>query len=279
MSDKIRITILVENTAGLSLLGEHGLALWIETPAGAALLDTGQGEVLLRNARSLGVGLPEAKAIILSHGHYDHTGGLAQAAMEAGRAAVCLHATALEPKYARRPDGSAKSIGMPDSCRQVIDQKGRKVVWAERPLAVLPGLHVTGPIPRVTDFEDIGGEFFLDPACARRDPLIDDQAVYFDTPEGVVVLLGCAHSGVVNTLRYVRQLTGNRPIYAVIGGMHLLSANETRMAATIDALRQLDVRKIGLAHCTGFAAMTQLHHAFPGRCFQCVTGTRLEFGL
>jgi 7,8-dihydropterin-6-yl-methyl-4-(beta-D-ribofuranosyl)aminobenzene 5'-phosphate synthase len=84
---------------------------------------------------------------------------------------------------------------------------------------------------------------------------------------------------VVNTLGYVRQLTGNRPIYAVIGGMHLLSANETRMAATIDALRQLDVRKIGLAHCTGFAAMAQLYDEFPGRCFHCVTGTRLEFEI
>ena len=128
VSDKIRITVLVENTASLSLLGEHGLSLWIDTPAGAAMLDTGQGEVLLRNARSLGVPLTDAKAIILSHGHYDHTGGLATAAMEAEQAAICLHAAALEPKYARHPDGSSRSIGMPDSSRQVIDEKGRKVI-------------------------------------------------------------------------------------------------------------------------------------------------------
>ena len=279
MSDKIRITVLVENTAGLSLLGEHGLSFWIETPAGAALLDTGQGEVLLRNARSLGVRLPEARAIILSHGHYDHTGGLASAAMEAEQATICFHAAALEPKYARRPDGSSRSIGMPDSGRQAIEQKGRRVDRVEGPMEVLPGLHVTGSIPRVTAYEDTGGQFCLDSGCSKPDPLTDDQAVYFDTSNGVVVLLGCAHSGVVNTLAYVRQLTANRPIYAVIGGMHLLSANEARMAATIEALRQLDVRKIGLAHCTGFAAMAQLHHAFPGRCFQCVTGTRLEFEI
>lgn len=279
MSDRIRITVLVENTAGHSTLGEHGLSFWIETPAGAALLDTGQGEVLLRNARSLDVRLSDAKAIILSHGHYDHTGGLALAAVKAEQATICLHTAAVEPKYARRPDGQVRSIGMPDARRQVIDQKGRRVVWVERPSEILPGLHATGPIPRVTDFEDTGGGFFVDPGCSRRDPLTDDQAVYFDTPDGVVVLLGCAHSGVVNTLQYIRQLAGDRPIYAVIGGMHLLSADEARVAATIDALRQLDVRKIGLAHCTGFAAMTQLHHAFPGRCFQCVTGTRLEFEL
>ena len=161
----------------------------------------------------------------------------------------------------------------------MIEQKGRRVDRVEGPKEVLPGVHVTGPIPRVTEYEDTGGQFYLDSGCSKPDPLTDDQAVCFDTPEGVVVLLGCAHSGVVNTLRYVRQLTGNRPIHAVIGGMHLLSANEARMAATIEALRQLGVQKIGLAHCTGFEAMARLDHELPKRCFHCVAGTRLEFEL
>lgn len=274
---RIRVTALVENTAAHGLLGEYGLAFWIETPAGAALLDTGQGEVLLRNARSLGVDLSLAKAIILSHGHYDHTGGVAEAATAAGQATICFHPSTVEPKFTRGPAGAVRAIGMPDSGRQAIEQNRRRVIYADKPTEIVGGLYVTGPIPRVTDFEDTGGEFFLDPSCSVRDPLTDDQAVYFDTVEGVVVLLGCAHSGLINSLRYVHQLTGHRPVHAVLGGMHLLSASQARLDATVAVLRQMDVHRIGLAHCTGFAAMARLHNEFPGRCFHCVTGTSLDF--
>jgi len=277
MSAEIRITALVENTAGHGLLGEHGLALWIETPAGAVLLDTGQGEVLLRNARALGTELPSAKAIILSHGHYDHTGGLPAAMSEARHARVFMHPAAIGPKFTRRPAGRLRNIGMPDTARKAVQQHAARVVWIERPTEVLPGLHATGPIPRVTEFEDTGGAFFLDADGLVPDTLVDDQAVWFDAPEGVVVLLGCAHAGVVNSVMYVRQLAGGRPIYAVVGGMHLLAASDIRMATTVAALREMDVQRVAMSHCTGFAAMARLYHELPGRCFHCTAGTRLEF--
>jgi 7,8-dihydropterin-6-yl-methyl-4-(beta-D-ribofuranosyl)aminobenzene 5'-phosphate synthase len=267
----------VDNTAGHGLLGEHGLAFWIETLAGTAILDTGQGAVLPRNVVCLGLDISQAKAIILSHGHYDHTSGLAVASGTARKAVICIHPAALLPKFTRRLDGQVRSLGMSDSSRQTIEHDRGRVLYTEQPTEVLSGLYVTGRIPRVTDFEDTGGEFFLDKACLKRDQLADDQAVYCDTAQGLVVLLGCAHSGVVNSLMYVRQLTGNRPIHAVIGGMHLLTAGENRLSRTIAALREMNVCRIGLAHCTGFAAMARLHNEFPDRCFHSAAGTRLEF--
>jgi 7,8-dihydropterin-6-yl-methyl-4-(beta-D-ribofuranosyl)aminobenzene 5'-phosphate synthase len=129
----------------------------------------------------------------------------------------------------------------------------------------------------VTDFEDTGGSFFLDHACQQPDPLTDDQAIYFDTTQGTVVVLGCAHAGVINTLYYVRQLTHDRPVHAVLGGMHLINASSERLQWTIEQLRKLGVERLGPAHCTGTAAVAALWNAFPGQCFDCHAGTRLEF--
>ena len=142
---------------------------------------------------------------------------------------------------------------------------------------MLDGLTVTGPIPRTTDFEDSGGSFFLDRACQQPDPLTDDQAIYFDTTRGTVVLLGCAHAGVINTLRYVRQLTKDRPIHAVLGGMHLVSASAERLGRTIEELRAMGVERLGPSHCTGPVAVAAIWNAFPEQCFVCHTGARFEF--
>ena len=93
------------------------------------------------------------------------------------------------------------------------------------------------------------------------------------------MLLGCAHAGVVNTLHYVHELTSGKPIHAVLGGMHLVTASRDRMDRTISELRRFDVERLGPAHCTGFAATAELWKAFPGRCFPCLVGTKTESGL
>ena len=139
---------------------------------------------------------------------------------------------------------------------------------------------VTGEIPRLTDFENtgLGNIFFLDSDLKTPDVMLDDQAVYFRVPEGVVILLGCAHAGVINTARYVSKLAGGEKIYAVMGGTHLMSASPHRMQETIEALRQLGVQKILLSHCTGVNAYAEFAKAFPGRCAWPATGARIHFG-
>ena len=278
MGECVCITTLVEDTvstAGLS--GEHGLSFWVEHGNQRVLFDTGQTDLLVENAKLLGVNLAKAEAIVLSHGHYDHTGGLAAVLDIAPRAIVYVHPVALWPKFVRKSH-ETQNIGMSDSTKEVIRAhvQDERVVWTEEPTEVIPGLFVTGSIPRNTDFEDVGGAFFVDENCEKADILPDDQAMFFDTPKGLVVLLGCSHAGIINTLDYIVKLTDKGRIYSIIGGLHLLSSSQERTERTISVFRKYDVQIIGLAHCTGANATRQISNAFPSRCFICSTGSQVD---
>ena len=278
MTSSVRITVVVENTAqGAGILAEHGLAYWIDWNGHRVLFDTGQGSVLVSNAYKLGTPLHETDAIVLSHGHYDHTGGLAEMLNNGLAVPIYAHPAAFDPKYARNRDGTAREIGIPVAVREALHRHSSNVIKMESPTTIVKGLTATGPVPRTTDFEDTAGSFFLDAACLQPDPLIDDQSLFFETHEGIVVLLGCAHSGIINTLRYIVELSGNKPIRAVIGGMHLVNASPERITRTIEEIRHLDVRLLAPCHCTGTAATVALWNAFPTICVTCHAGTTFDF--
>jgi 7,8-dihydropterin-6-yl-methyl-4-(beta-D-ribofuranosyl)aminobenzene 5'-phosphate synthase len=280
MNDVAQITVLVENTAqDRGLLAEHGIAFWIQIGSQCVLFDTGQGLVLMSNAFRLGIQLADVDAIVLSHGHYDHTGGLNDLLRGNRSADVYVHPDALKAKYARNEDGTCQEIGVPPNIDETLLRRRKQLVPTDKPTALPNGLMVTGPIPRSTDFEDTGGPFFHDPEFQQPDLLWDDQSVFFDTAQGTVVLLGCAHAGVINTLRYVRQLTGQRALHAVLGGMHLAGAPPERIRRTIEEFRELDIAYFGPAHCTGRVATAALWDAFPDRCVSCHVGSRFEFEL
>ena len=136
---------------------------------------------------------------------------------------------------------------------------------------------MTGEVPRTNDFEDTGGPFFLDAGLTRPDPLLDDQALYLPGAEGVIVILGCAHAGIVNTLHRVARLSDAAPIRALLGGAHLENASPRRMEETVRALRTIQPQQMGFCHCTGLAAIRSLWSEFPGACIQIHAGQRLEF--
>jgi len=279
MIDALRITVLSENTArGLGLLGEHGVAFWIEADGRRILFDTGQGMVLRQNAQTLGVPFQDAEMVVLSHGHFDHTGVLTDALDSAARPDLYLHPAALEKKYHREKKPPHRSIGIPDLDEEGLRRRAGTLTWTREPTELVPGVHVTGEIPRRTDFEDTGGDFYLDEACTEADLLVDDQALYVETPAGLVVVLGCAHSGVVNTLEYVAELSAARPMLAVMGGMHLVRATNERLGATVAAFERFGVQKLGAAHCTGMRATAFLWSHLPEKCFECCVGTVFTVG-
>lgn len=276
MKNPIRVTTLIENTVNTrGLLAEHGLAFYIEAGSKRILMDAGQTQILSQNAQKLGISLETLDDIVLSHGHYDHNGGLKELLPLASNARVFLHPDALNPKYTRDKDGTSRAIGMPAEIASAIRNRSSLVTWTTGVTEIYEGIFMTGQIPRTTPYEDVGGRFFLDDACTQPDPLADDQALFIESEQGINVILGCAHAGVVNTLQYIQQVTKGKPIHTVLGGMHLLAASPDRIAQTIAALRQMGVQRIGPAHCTGCAATAALWTAFPGKCFSCSTGSRL----
>jgi 7,8-dihydropterin-6-yl-methyl-4-(beta-D-ribofuranosyl)aminobenzene 5'-phosphate synthase len=276
---RVSITVLVDNMAGFGpVLGEWGVAFFIKTDQHQILFDTGGGRTLLGNAHALDVDLGKTEAIVLSHEHADHTRGLESALNACGLVDLFLHPEGFETRYWKE-DARATAHRLPLS-RQQLSRRVHKLIVTKQPTRIREGLMVTGQIPRVNDFEDTGlREYaFLDENLKKPDPVFDDQAMFFRVPEGVVILLGCGHAGLVNTMQYVSELTGEQRIFAIIGGTHLLSASPARMQRTVDALRKFDVQKIMLSHCTGVQAYAEIAKALPGRCTWPASGTRIQFG-
>ena len=278
MRDDVSITTLVENSVNIAgLRAEHGLSFLIRVGGKKLLFDTGQSDLLLQNAQKMGLFLDDVDAVVLSHGHYDHTGGIEAICQASPQVKICAHPAVLPPKFAANSDGTSRFVGLSPNAVETMRESVIRTTWTAKPTEVLPGFFVTGEIPRTNAFEDTGGRFFLDGSCTRPDPLLDDQALYFDTKKGVVVVLGCAHAGVVNTLDYVSHLTNGRQLETIIGGMHLGGAGPGRLKATIEAFRRLAPEHLHASHCTGIAAIAQMMTALPGSCSTCPVGTNLTF--
>jgi len=267
------ITVLVEDHGTKPKLGtEHGLAIWIEAGDHHVLFDTGQTDLLLTNAMALGVDLTQTDAIVLSHGHYDHTGGLAAVLDMAPQARVFMHPEATEPKFSLKDSGT-HSVGMPEQARQAL--KGRRVTWTATPAIVCPGISVTGQVPRSNPWENVGSNFYLDQSCSRPDTLPDDQSLWIETEQGISVVLGCAHAGVLNTLRYVAGLTGTQTFHTVVGGMHLLHALPERIRQTEATLKTYHLHCLAPGHCTGEYVMEQWSQIFNACYSPCFAGAKI----
>ncbi len=274
MSD-IRITTLSENTATYGFLGEWGLSVLVEVDGRKVLFDTGLSFSAAHNAKRLGVELSGIDRIVLSHGHADHTGGLGHILELTGEVGVIAHPDIWAEKYARRGEAGSRRIGVPLSQAE-LEALGARFKLTGEPVQVTDSTTTTGEIPMVTDYETVEASLLVKEGDTfRPDPLADDQALVIDSDFGLVVILGCAHRGIINTLLHAQRLTGKEPIYAVLGGAHLIGASHERLDRTIADLRRLGVQKLGVSHCTGFHASARLAQEFGDAFFLNNAGTRL----
>ncbi len=271
------ILTLVENTVRkLGLIAEHGLSFLITMPDGDILFDTGQGFALNPNASRMEIDLRRISGIVLSHGHRDHTGGLPRLLAEIGPRPVFAHPSALSPKYSNK-QGELRSIGVAES-REALEHAGMQLLSCTRPVAVGPGILVTGPIPRVTEFEQVPAHFLTaapEGTVPIQDSLEDDQALILDQRGGPVLVLGCGHSGIVNTLLYAAELTNTTRFSLVIGGTHLIDADETRIGRTLEYLQEFEISRIAPCHCTGLRGQFALWEKFGPAFVSNSTGDRI----
>ena len=253
----LKITTLSENTAdNLGLLAEWGLSILIESDDANILLDTGQSISVTNNADALGIDLRKVDKIVLSHGHADHTGGLLLVLGQIGKdIEVLAHPDVVDAKYAGKQESSRKNVALPYPIQE-LEQLGAKFKFSKKPVKITPDIMTTGEVPMFTDFEQIDPDRFFvkEGSTWYPDELNDDLALIINTRPGLIVVLGCGHHGLINTLYHAQTLAGRKEIRMVIGGCHLINSPTERVYRTIAALKELDVQKVGVSHCTGLEA-------------------------
>ncbi|MDD2364772.1 MAG: MBL fold metallo-hydrolase [Desulfuromonadaceae bacterium] len=273
-----RITILCENSVGplSGTLGEHGFSALIEPTAGDPILfDTGQGLTLLHNARRMNKDLSRVKQVVLSHGHYDHTGGLKSLLEVCGAKDVYCHPSVFNSRYRVKDTGECNPISITAS-REELEASGATFRFSREFCTIAPGIYLTGEVPRVTEFETGDQGLYCDCTGQDLDNTPDDQSLILETEKGLVLVLGCCHAGLINTLEHIAYMTGRRDIYAVIGGTHLGFSGQEQMAKTVDAVKKLGISKLAASHCTGFAVSARLSRELPKEFQMAMVGYTLE---
>lgn len=261
-----RVTVLCENTVPVpALIGEHGFSAYVETPDAVILFDTGQGMGLVPNSLRLKKELRDVSTLVLSHGHFDHTGGMLAFLGVHGPCEVVAHPDVLLERFRWMPVGDTEkpvSIGMPWK-EAYLATRGARFQWEPSFKEIAPNVFVTGRVPRQTDFETGDPKFVIkEDGQWVPDPFRDDYSLILKTGRGLVVILGCAHAGLINILEHATQQTGEDRIHAILGGTHLGFSPLQQLDQTIAGLHRFKVGKLAVSHCTGQKPVARLAAEF-----------------
>ena len=263
----VTIRTLCENTAAVKgVLGEWGWSVIVETGESIIMLDTGASGVVIKNAEKMNVDLLKTDVLVLSHGHNDHTGGLQDVLTHIPGVRIICHPDVWEAKYKNR-NGNLDYIGVMTSNNFV--ESASDITLSAEPVMIDRHCLFLGNIPMTVDYESLGDEFFIKEkdGSFRQDYLNDDSALVVKTDKGLVIVTGCAHRGIVNTILHARNVTGDDRVYGVVGGTHLFPKDNRTIDATIKDLLSMDIKRIGVSHCTGDCGAMKLAEAFGDRFF------------
>ncbi len=278
----MKLTVLVDNNTLTDryFSGEPGLSFVLETAGKKILFDTGYSGVFLTNADKMGISLMDLDFVVLSHGHLDHTGGLItliRHLMEAKIEGIAhqvpelvAHPRCFYPKEKLPLQNNGSILDEAEVRRQF------PVNLSDRPLWITEDLVFLGEIPRNFEFEhtDPGKrKVRLPDGNIESDQLLDDSALAFRSPAGIVIITGCSHAGICNITEYVREVCGENRIVDIIGGLHLLSPGPERMIPTSEYLHDLNLAALHACHCTSLASKTVLS----GYCPIQETGVGMKF--
>ena len=277
----IKLTVLCENSIDrvipFGLLGEHGFACHLRTPEGEFLFDTGSGTTIINNAKLMNVDFTKLQGIMFSHGHYDHTGGIKSVLEQTGEIPIYAHPDMFSSHMSKHA-GEMRNIGCPWP-QPELEELGAKFVFSATPYQVTNVLTLSGEIPRIVKVETGDPNLITQstPVELITDPLRDDLSLFIKTPKGLVILLGCAHAGLLNIIDHAIKVTGEKKIHMIIGGTHLKFCSDEQMAATLDRLEELDIDRIGTSHCTGLRGARMLAERFGERFFSASVGVEIDF--
>ena len=274
---KGKVTILCENCVfrNIGAIAEHGWAVFIETDQGNFLFDTGQGKSIVNNAQYFNKDLSTIKGIIISHHHIDHTGGLLDVLEQIDKVKVYSHPGLFKNSYLI-DKGKHRNIGIPFR-REILESRGAQFKFNTSFREIAPGLMLSGEIPRLTEFEKGSKKFLLKTKeVYAQDLIFDDQTLIVNTEKGLIIILGCSHSGMINIINHIIDKTGQNHIRTIIGGTHLGPASEETKEKTIQALKKYDIEKIGVSHCTGLETSMRLFQEFGDRFFICNVGSIID---
>lgn len=272
MAMDLRLHILMDNHTEIDVyyLGEPAVSYWLEVDGKNFLFDTGYSDAFLQNADAMGLDVTQAEAILLSHSHNDHTGGLRPllARDVPPTMRLIVHPDALLPHAYQGMD-----IGSPVSQEELA--KRLRLTLTKEPVWLTERLLWLGEIPRTLDFEPPYAIGTVERGGAQTaDYIPDDTALVYIGREGLSIITGCSHAGICNIIAYAKKLTGEGRIRSVLGGFHLFEMDE-RARATIDFLRQEHIPELYPCHCTSFAVRAALHQACP--VTEVAVGTVLEW--